>query len=185
MAEAAAVSLMTAEEFAALPEDGRRYELVGGRLIEVSPSSSRSSILARRLGTRIDLYATEHNLGVVGDADWGMRLTDRPDSVRAPDIGFVRAERIPTEGIPAGFWPGPPDLALEVISPSDRFSDVMAKVDEYLAAGTRLVWLFDPERRTVRGFRAGGSSFQLGADGVLSGEDVLPGFELPLAGVWV
>lgn len=98
--------------------------------------------------------------------------------VRAPDVGFMRAERIPAEGIPPGFWPGAPDLTGEVLSPSDRFRDMMDKVQQYLDASTRRVWVADPEERTVRIFRANGTL-------ALSGEDVLPSFRLPLSEVWV
>lgn len=177
--------LMTADDLLNLPDDGRQHELVNGRLITMSATSSRPAMLAAEIGLEIGLFVRQHKLGRVGGADWGFRLRENPDTVRAPDFAFVRAERIPTEGVPPGFWPGAPDLAVEVISPSDRFTDVMDKVDEYLAAETRMVVVVDPESRVTRVFRPGQPPRVLAPDGVLDGDDVLPGFRLELAGVWV
>lgn len=177
--------LMTADDLLSMPDDGNRYELARGRLVCVSPASSRSSLVSRRLGTYIDIHVMRHKLGICGDPDWGMRLASNPDIVRAPDVGFVRAERVPASGIPDGFWPGAPDLAVEVISPTDRYGDVIDKAQEYLVAGTLLVWLVDPERRTVVIFRQAGATSTIGAEGVLDGEDVLPGFRLNLSEIWV
>ena len=88
-------------------------------------------------------------------------------------------------GVPDGFWPGAPDLAVEVLSPSNRFSEILERVEDYLVAGTRLIWIFDPEARNVRSFRPDRAPLVVGEDGVLSGEDVLPGFTLRLTDVWV
>src|SRR5688500_4732589 len=118
--------LMTAEDLLNLPDDGRQHELVRGQLITMSATSSRPAMIAAEIGGEIRNFVRQHNLGRVGGADWGFRLQSDPDTVRAPDYAFVRAERIPPEGMPPGFWPGAPDLALEVITPSDRFGAVMA-----------------------------------------------------------
>jgi Uma2 family endonuclease len=177
--------LVTADELLRMPDDGGRYELVRGVLVRMSPTSSRSSLVSRATGTRVDRYVREHGLGICGDADWGFLLSSNPDIVRAPDVGVVVAARVPADGIPPGYWPGAPDLAIEVISPSDRFADVLEKVQEYLVAGTRLVWVLDPEARKAIVFRPGQPPETVGADGELSGADVLPGFVLRLAEVWV
>jgi Uma2 family endonuclease len=176
---------MTADELLRMPDDGWKYELVRGELIRMSPSGSRSSIVSSNIRNQMGPFVTQRRLGLCGDADWGFRLASNPDVVRAPDIAFVRAERVPEDGIPAGYWPGAPDLAVEVLSPSDRFAEVLEKVQDYLAAGARLVWVIDPEARTATVFRPGGIPETVGADGELSGEDVLPGFILRLAEVWV
>lgn len=178
-------TLMTAEDLFRMPDDGWRYELVRGELIRMSPSGSRSSIVSIRIGTRFVTFVEQHGLGICGDADWGFRLASDPDIVRAPDVGFVSAARIPSEGIPPDFWPGAPDLAIEVLSPSDRFTDLLVKVQEYLSAGTRLVWVVDPEARRAFIFRPGQAPDSVGADGEFSGEDVVPSFVLRLAEVWV
>ena len=185
MADATAVGLMTAEELLRLPDDGWQYELIQGRLIRMAPSSSRPAIVATRLSSRVEVFASHNELGVVGGADWGFRLTSDPDTVRAPDVAFVRAERIPADGIPDGFWPGAPDLAIEVISPTNRWVGMLRKVHEYLDAGARMVWVVDSDARRATVFRPDRAPVTIGEDGVLEGEDVLPGFSLPLRDVLV
>jgi Uma2 family endonuclease len=185
MSTAPSDRLMTADELLHLPDDGRFYELVRGKLIEVSPSSSESSWVSADVLTRINTFVRQHGLGRCGDSDWGFLLATNPDTVRAPDVGFVRAERIPASGVPPGYWPGAPDLAVEVLSPSNRPTDVLRKVAEYLDAGASLVWVLDPQRRRATVYHPDGTVTVLGEDGVLDGEDLLPGFTLPLAEVWV
>lgn len=175
--------LMTAEELAALPDDGHVYELSRGKLICMSPSGSLPSIVAGKILFRLAGFVEQHRLGFYGTAEGGFRLARQPDTVRAPDVWFVRGERLPAEGIPTTFWPGAPDLAIEVLSPSDRFSAVLEKVRDYIDAGTRLVWVIDPEARSAGVFRPQGPVFFVDEDGTLDGEDVLPGFSLRLRDV--
>src|SRR5439155_12030612 len=99
-----------------------------------------------------------------------------PDTVRALDVAFVARERVPAEGKPEGFWIGAPDLAVEVVSPSDRFDEVLEKVEEYLAAGTRLVWIVLPRTQAVMVCRSAREATILRGDEELGGEDVLAGF---------
>jgi Uma2 family endonuclease len=186
MTTTAAERLMTADDLMRMPDDGfHKYELDRGRLITMSPAFSKPSMVAANVLTEVNAFVRSRKLGRCGGADWGFKLAADPDTVRAPDVGFVRAERIPPEGIARSYWPGPPDLAVEVRSASDRTSDVLKKVAEYLEAGTRLVWVLDPERRAALVFRPDGTVTVHGEDGVIDGEDVLPGFALPLADVWV
>ncbi len=185
MTQSVTERLMTAGELLALPDDGWKYELIEGRLVRVSPSSTWSSAVSANALTLINGFVRPRRLGVCGDADWGFVLGTDPDLVRSPDVAFVSAERIPASGLPKGFWHGAPDLAVEVRSPSDRTADVLRKVAEFLEAGTRLVWVLDPERRSAVVYRADGTVAAFGADGILDGEDVLPGFSLALAEVWV
>ncbi len=150
-------------------------------------TSARPAVIAMRIAIRVGGFIEQHGLGICGGADFGFLLASDPDTVRVPDFGFVRTERVPAGGIPAsGFWPGAPDLAVEVFSPSNRFTNVLEKVYEYLDAGTRLVWVIEPEARKAMVFRPGGAPpATVGEDGALDGEDVLPGFTLPLAQIWV
>lgn len=106
----------------------------------------------------------------------GFVLQRNPDTVRAPDISFVAKDRIPVTGIPKTYWPFAPDLAIEIVSPSDRFDDVQAKVAAYLSASTRLVWVVDPARHEVFVYRAPRDVRVLGEEDELTGEDVIPGF---------
>ena len=99
--------------------------------------------------------------------------------MREPDIAFVRQDRIPADGVPDGFWPGAPDLAVEVTSPGDRPSEIRAKVSDYLARGVRLVWVVDPKKKTVTTHNPLSTPVTLGVDDVLDAGDVVPGFSLP------
>lgn len=175
--------LMTAAELMALPDDGNRYELSRGVLICMAPAVYRSGIIGGRVFARLNAFVEQHRLGVCGIPDSGFKLTSDPDTVREPDAWFVRADRVPPKAKQAEYFAGAPDLAVEVLSPSDRFNDVMLKVKEYLEAGTRLVWVIDPEARATGVFRADGSYSFVAEDGILDGEDVLPGFTLPLRDV--
>lgn len=176
-------ALMTVEEFMRLPDDGLFHELDEGRLVCMPPSAFRSSRVAAKLLQRLANFADEHDLGIVAGEQGGVILGRDPDIVRAPDISFVRRERVVDTG--RGYFEGAPDLAVEVLSPSDRYAAVARKVSQYLAAGTRLAWVLDPETRTAAVHRPGRQVLELGEDGILDGEDVLPGFRLPLAEVWV
>jgi Uma2 family endonuclease len=174
---------MTADELIQLPDDSTLYELSRGMLVCMSPSSYVPGRIAGRIMTRLFTFVDVHQLGECGSADTGFRLASDPDTVRAPDAWFIRASRIPAEEV-AGFFPGPPDLAVEVISPSDRFRDVVLKVRDYLEAGTPLVWAIDAQSRVTAVFRPGQPVRFLDEDGVLDGEDVLPGFSLSLREVF-
>jgi Uma2 family endonuclease len=121
-------------------------------------------------------------LGEVFTAETGFVLRRDPDTVRAPDVAFVRAERVPQARVP-GFPAMAPDLVAEVVSPYDRAVEVSGKALAWLDAGVRLVWVVDPENRTVTVHRPGGTTVLRGRD-QLSGEDVLPGFALPLEELW-
>ena len=167
--------LLTADELLRLPDDGFRHELVRGELRKMSPAGARHSRIAVRIAARLLAYVEQHRLGAVYGADGGFILSRNPDTVRAPDVSFVRAERVLDT---AGFMPGAPDLAVEVISPSDLYSEVDAKTLEYLRAGTRAVVIVEPEKRTVRVHRASGSVL---VEDVLSVDEVVPGWTLPLS----
>ena len=177
-------SIMTADDVVRLPDDGRLYELDEGRLVVLSPAAYWSGIVAAAFVLRIDAFIREHQLGVFAGPDVGMLLARAPDTLRAPDFSYVRRERLSGGIARRGFFSGAPDFAIEVLSPSDRFADVIRKVHQYLAAGTRLVWVVDPDARSVVIFRPGQVPQIVGADGVLDGEDVLPGCSLSLAEFW-
>jgi Uma2 family endonuclease len=134
------------------------------------------------LGVELAVYAKQTGAGGVYAAETGFQLASSPDTVRAPDIAFVTRERLPppaTTGYPALA----PDLAVEVLSPGDRPGVVLAKVADWLSAGTRLVWVVDPERRLARVYRHDGSESIVTADGALEGEDLLPAFSCSLASI--
>jgi Uma2 family endonuclease len=145
----------------------------------MAPPGHEHSRLAFRFGSRLGPYVEEHDLGDVSTDD-GFRLASDPDTVRSPDLAFVRSERLPEHDAVDGFIHGSPDLVVEVISPNDLYTEVDVKVGEWLAGGARLVVVVNPRRRTVAVHRPDRSISVLGIDDVLSGEDVVPGWTLPV-----
>lgn len=169
-------TLMTANDLWQMPDDGQKYELVAGELIQMPPSGFLHGTIAMSLGGIIQDYVRKQELGAVCAAETGFKLREHPDTVRAPDVAFVSQERILAQGRPEKFWVGPPDLAVEVVSPNDRFDDVVGKAQEYLTAGVRLVWVVLPRTKSVMVYRPSGEVQLLREHEELSGEEVLPGF---------
>jgi Uma2 family endonuclease len=173
--------LLTAEEFMLLPEppNGARQELVRGRVVIMPLPQGRHGIICSRTDRRVGTFVETHELGITTSNDAGVILGRNPDTVRGPDIAFYSKERLPV--IPEGYFTIAPDLAIEVLSPSDVFSKVLNKVSAYLKAGVRMVWVIDPEDRTITVFRAPDRVRTLDENDTLSGEDVLPGFTCAVA----
>jgi Uma2 family endonuclease len=171
---------MTAEDLYDLPHDENKYELASGLLIKMPPAGVRHGGVALRIGSLLDHYTEGKDLGRVYGADTGFILQRNPDIVRAPDAAFVAKARIPTYGEPNGFWDLAPDLAVEVVSPWDRDRQLNQKINEYFAAGTRLVWVVYPDTRTVYVYRSPRDVRALDENGELDGEGVLPGFACPI-----
>jgi Uma2 family endonuclease len=164
-----------------IPDDGYSYELVNGRLIRMPKPGALHGVVGMRLVSALLRYIEEHGLGVLFPQDTGFTLTTNPDTVRAPDFAFVARERAASLGFPEGFWPEAPDLAVEVRSPHDRTPELTAKGREYLHYGSRLVWIIDPRKQEVMVFQRRQEPVTLSRGDVLSGGDVVPGFELPVA----
>lgn len=168
--------VLTAEEFWALPGDGKRRELVRGEVVVSMPPGGVHGSIATNLSTFLLIWAKAGRHGVVS-VESGFILDRNPDIVRGPDISFVRAERIPPSGVPEAFWAQAPDLAVEIISPSETADEVREKVRDFLAAGTPLVWVVYPRTREVLIHRPGGAIQALGVDDLLEDADLLPGFQ--------
>ena len=170
--------LITADEAAQLSTVNRRYELVKGVYVDMSPASAMHGKVAIRMGVMIGEHVEKHRLGEATAAETGFILSRNPDTVRAADVGFISTSRIPPGGVPeTGFWPLAPDLAVEVFSPTDRPDDIQEKVEDYLAAGTRMVWVVYPKTKSITVYRSLRDAKILRRDDTLSGENVLPGFE--------
>ncbi len=176
--------LVTAEELLDMPDDGYRYELVRGELRKMAPAGSEHSISGIQIGASLFNHVKANNLGRVFGADAGFLLTRNPDTVRAPDAAFVRRERIEAVGIVSGYWPGPPDLAVEIISPNDRYTEVYEKVDEWLAAGAGMVVVVNPRNRTATVRAPGTNPVILNEGDTLEGGEVVPGWQMPLAEIF-
>lgn len=170
---------MTIEEFERLPDDGWQLELVRGQVVREPPAGHEHSRIGVRIASLLDAFAREHGLGTVTGADGGYLLFDEPPTVRAPDAAFVRRERLAPEI--KGFPPLAPDLVVEVISPSNTMSEIQAKVLEYLEARSRMIWVVDPDPRTVTVYRSRDEIRLLTESDELDGGDVLPGFRLKVS----
>ena len=160
---------MTAEQLLELPDDGMRHELVDGDLHTKAPAGGAHGQIAAELLGRMFAVVQAGRLGRLFAAETGFRLRRDPDTVRAPDVAFVRTDRVAEARVP-GFPALAPDLVAEVVSPSDRAAEVTGEALAWLDAGVSTVWVVDPENRTVTVYRQDG--------------DVLPGFALPLQELW-
>lgn len=171
---------LTSEELALHPIPDKRTELVRGRLVVREPAKRFHGKVAARVLIEIGIYLNQHPIGSVCAAETGFTLARRPDTVRAPDVAYIRADREPTEEL-VGFDELAPDLVVEVLSAGDRTGMVRTKVRHWLQAGTLLVWLIDPRRGSAHVFRADGSDTPLTSADFLDGEHVLPGFRTSVA----
>ena len=175
-------ALVTAKEVQRISLPGKVTELVRGRLIVREPPGTHHGAIAANLAYYLSDFVRRHGSGAIFAQDTGFKIASDPDSVRAPDVAFVARERT---GLirSRGYAELAPDLLAEILSPDDRPAEVLAKVADWLAAGTTIVWVLDPERREARVYRQDGSLSVFGSDGSLDGEDVLPGFTCPLKDV--
>jgi Uma2 family endonuclease len=166
---------VTPEELLAMP-DGGHYELIDGELKErnVSVLSSRVAV---KVSTVLNNYSDQTGAGIVLESELGYRCFPwKPRRILRADVSFIRADRMSEERLSEGFCTIAPDLAVEVVSPNDMIEELDEKVEEYLRAGVKLVWVLRPNVRAVQVFRADGSVSWLRASAELSGEDVIPGF---------
>ena len=169
---------MTADELLGLADDGWRYELVRGELKRMSPSGARHGEVAARIIICLGGHVQERKLGTVYASETGFRIAHNPDTVRAPDAAFVRAERLTRT---ASFFEGPPDVAIEVVSPNDSYTEVDEKTAEWLRAGVRVVIIVDPRTRRVNIHRANGAT--PATDGIEI-DDAIPGWRMSLADIF-
>ncbi len=172
---------MTAEELLNLPGDGMRRELIAGVVAMMEPPGFGHGRVAMRIAALLDAHVVANGLGVVVAAETGFVLATDPDTVRAPDAAFVRRERFEALGDTVKHWPEAPDLAVEVVSPTERFSGIQDKALAWLAAGTRLVLVADPPLRTITAYRSP-QDIRVHEQGkTIDASDAVPGWSLPVA----
>ena len=177
-------TLVTADELLRMPDEGKRYELIEGELIEMAPAGLRHGEIAATVAVLIGYHVRQKDLGSVFVAEPGFFLQRNPDTVRAPDVAFIAKNRLSPEGAPAGFSDTIPDLVVEVVSPSDRAGQVQAKIEQWIAHGVKLVWLVYPECRSITVYRSLSEVHVLHEGDTLTGDPVLPGFSCPVAEIF-
>ena len=155
-------------------------ELVGGRVIRMTPTNPTHGRIELNVAAALRSFVRSQNLGIVMVGEVGVFTGRDPDTVRAPDVLFLSHERDAARTRRHGFLDVAPELVVEILSPTDRPAEVRRKLDEYFAAGVRVVWVVDPAERAVRVHVAHGEPRRFAAGDVLRGEDVLPGLELPV-----
>ena len=175
---------VTVEELLHMPDDGFRYELVRGELRKMPPAGHDHGRIATRISAPLAVYVMEGGLGEVYAAETGFKLESDPDHVRAPDAAFVRRERDAAARGTPGYFPGAPDVAVEVISPSDSYTEVEEKVADWLDAGTLAVIVVDPRRRTVKVHRSHTDAVVLKEADVLDVGDAVPGWQMPVSDIF-
>ena len=167
----------TAKELARLPA-GWRYEIDAGELIIMAPAGRRHGQLVVHIATLLNVFVTAHQLGEVNGAELGVYLQDNPETLRGVDVAFYSVARVRQLGGETGFVHVPPDLAVEVHDSSEP--DIHRKVEQYLAAGVRSVWVVDPERRTLVQYRPGDNARVIADPDAAVEDGVLPGFSCRL-----
>jgi Uma2 family endonuclease len=177
--------ILTAADLLKLTEDGQRYELIEGEVRAMSPAGNQHGKIAMALGFRLAAFVLEHKLGAVYAAETGFLIQQNPDTVRAPDVAFVTQARIDEVGPVDGYWPGAPDIVAEVVSPNDRFSDTEQKALGWLKAGSKVVWVVDPAQAHVTEYRGVSEIRVLCSEENLTASQLLPGWEVKIAELFV
>ena len=170
---------VTADELFQLPGDVR-CELIEGEIQEMTPAGRPHGRIASRFHGRLEQFVRDKGIGEPYIADAGFRIARNPDTVLVPDVAFVSADREGQAGPGEGYFPGAADMAVEVISPTDRYSEVAAKVQKYLSAGARMVVVIDPPKRAVIVHRSHADVLILKEGDDFDGGDVVPGWTLPV-----
>jgi Uma2 family endonuclease len=169
---------LTAEEYARLPDTGKRTELIRGQIVEIPMPPPTHGYLCANIGREIGNYVKDHDLGRVMTNDSWVKTERGPDTVRGADIVFWSYDRLPRGELPDGLIATPPDLVIEVRSPSERWTRVFLKVGEYLEAGVQVACILDPQSETLSVYRADEIQQILTVQDDFALPDVLPGLNL-------
>ncbi len=175
--------ITTAEQLLAAPDDLKSCELVRGELIMMTPAGFTHGDIEANLILILGSWNRIQRAGRIVTGDTGFVLERDPDTVRCPDVAFVCRDRIP-DVLPQGFFPGPPDLAIEIRSPNDTLKDIQAKIDDYLRLGVQVVWDIDGAHKTVIVHRADHEPQIHSVADTLTAPELLPGFDLPVGDIF-
>ena len=175
---------MTADDLLRLPKDGFRYELVKGELRKMAPAGHEHGRVVVRFTWRLAQHVETNNLGAVYAAETGFLISKNPDTVRAPDVAFVSRKRLDEVGKVGGYWPGAPDLAVEVVSPGDTYTEVKEKAIEWLESGALMVLALNPRKRNVTVYRSLNEITVLNEDAILDLNDIVSGFEVAVKDIF-
>jgi Uma2 family endonuclease len=178
------VQPVTADDLLRMPDDGFRYELVKGELRRMAPAGHEHGRVAVRFTWRVAQHVEANNLGAVYAAETGFLIATNPDTVRAPDVGFVRRKRLEGIGKVEGYWPGAPDLAVEVVSPGDTYTEVEEKAIEWIEAGALMVLALNPRKRSVTRYRSLNDITILNEDAILDLDEIVPGFKVAVKDIF-
>ena len=173
--------LLTAEQYALLPDNGQPTELVRGRVVTMNMPAPRHGSFCNKIGRLLGNFVEQHDLGRVMSNDSGVITQRGPDTVRGPDVSFYSFLRLARGPIPAGYLAVVPELVFEVRSPTDRWSETRTKVNEFLNAGVLAVCVLDPRTESITVYDNDGPPHVLYKGDTLTLPDILPGFELPIA----
>ncbi len=174
--------LMTAEELIKLPRGQFRYELVKGELLTMSPAGEEHGAVSVNLTVALGQHVKSNQLGIVYGSETGFKLESNPDTVLAPDVAFIRSERVGT--VSKKYREGAPDLAVEVISPNESQSAIERKTRQWLQLGAQVVWVVNPQTATVSVHRHTGEVRLLAGEDTLTGDEVIPGFQISLTEIF-
>ena len=173
-------SLISADELLRRSSDLERCELIAGELRMMSPSGWPHGKVVGNLHGLLWRHIREHDLGLLFGAETGFLIARNPDTVRAPDIAFISKQQALAQESEEGYWPGAPELAVEVLSPGDRTGEVDEKIEAWLEAGTAAVWVVNPKLRTVTLYQSTHSVQVKKSGQILDGNPVVPGFSCPV-----
>ncbi|HOU14371.1 MAG TPA: Uma2 family endonuclease [Anaerolineae bacterium] len=178
------VPRVTAQVFAQMRYPEQRTELIKGEVAVMSPASVEHGKITMRIGARLEAYASRVGVGQVYAAETGFIIGRNPDTVRAPDVAFVRQERVADMEDTTGFGRFAPDLAVEVVSPNDSAAYLRRKVSDWLQAGAQQVWVIYPDTATVEVHLPNRRAYTLTGEDTLEGGELLPGFTCPVAEIF-
>jgi len=174
--------LLTLEELADAVGD-RPGELIDGRFVPMSPTGWPHARAEVKVSSKLEHFAEASGLGTVLGGEAGIIIRRGPDTVRGADVAYISRERL-AQASPDGYLDVAPELIVEIVSPNDRWTDITAKLEDYFSIGVELVWLVDPQRRRVSCYRSPTELALLGPGDTLTAEPMLPGFALPVAGLF-